>query len=111
MGLLLDREDQVTECHVWHLLGLLLHDDGVTSGHTSLDLHLDSLVFLYNPFAAAVGAFSLHGLSFASALVTLCLHLHFHSESHLNQLHGLPRALASWTSFQLSILGSRPSAL
>ena len=56
-------------------------------------------------------AFLSASLAFPAALVTLCLHLHLHSESNLDVLHNLASALALGAGFHLTILRACAGAM
>lgn len=50
-------------------------------------------------------------LSLPAAFIALRLHLHLHSEAHLNVLHNLASALALWAGLHLTVFRSSAMAM
>ena len=97
--------------HIWDLFRLPFKHDFISIFHSFFNLYIQCLHIINNFASLAMRAVGSIGLSPSTTPITLCLHLHLHSEPHLNFLHDdtLPPAL--WTLLGLAVFGTRPAAL
>jgi len=104
MRLLLNSEDNISWDHIRDLFSLFLKNYFITILHSFLNHDIQLFNITNNFLSSTMLAISLVYISSTMACITLDLHLHLHSKSHLNSLHNHSLSITFWTLFCLAIL-------
>lgn len=86
VGNLLYCENHITRNHIWDLLCFSFKDDVVSISHALLNVDIQLLLVRHDLLALAMWTVLGIDMTSASTPVALNLHLHSHTNSHLNFL-------------------------
>ncbi len=111
MWMLLYCKDNISRDHIWNLFSFSFKNNLISIFHPFLNNYVKLSYIIYNFSASAVRAVSFIHITSATAFITLDLHLHLHSKTHLNFLIHDTLAMALATLLSLAIFSSASSAL